>query len=238
MPSPIWQRLLELLIGYELEHENVRAALAFLAELPRDVPALREKAEALEARLEERRRDAEDAERMRHDVDLSVAARARRRLSFINAIVLAGGAGGLFGLRMIGVYVAGYPAVITLVSLLSLTMMISARDFLRGERNRINARIITGILGTTLGVLALFILCWLGGVGLVEAEAISMVIAAVGSGVLAATTDRRLGWCSALFLPTAFVVLALPDLRGLVIAIGGGGAFIVGALIWRRLDGE
>ena len=79
-------------------------------------------------------------------------------------------------------------------------------------------------------------MAWLGDVPFTTGLALVMFVAGVGTTMMAVFVERGLGWTAVGFLLTAVLVLAFPAARGIVMALGCGGSFAIGAWVWRRLD--
>jgi tRNA A-37 threonylcarbamoyl transferase component Bud32 len=231
--------LLELLAEREIARENVHAAEAELAALRElglgDRSALEASLAELRTRLAARERDAADLDKLRRESSLRVNVALRRRLATINGTVLASGAGLLFMLRKLGVYEASYGALMGFCALLTVTVAIGGWVLDRHEGNRANRQIFGAIAVGCAASVLLFGVAWAGDMDIVAAEAMSMIVAATCSGVLATTLDRSLGWTGVCFVLAAILVIALPELRGLWIAVVGGSGFAVGSLVWRKL---
>ena len=230
--------LLALLVTREIGDENLRAAEALFAELAELEPAqaeLEAELEALRGRLRAREREIAEFAEFRHETSLRVNVNLRRRLAIINGSVLGLGAGGLFALRWFGVFDVGYAAVVAFTVLLTITVAVGGWVLDRRENNRVNRQVMSSLVVGCTSVVALFVVAWIYGMDIAAAESLSMIIAMTTSGVVAATIDRGMLWASLLFLVAAIAVMLAPDLRGLWIAVFGGGGFGVASWTWRQL---
>ncbi|MBL4685986.1 MAG: serine/threonine protein kinase, partial [Nannocystaceae bacterium] len=216
------QQLRTELVEYELHHENVRAAAALIDETEEPDPKLKVRLRALESTLAVRRKDADDFAQLRFDGNFNRNASTRHTLLLLNAVVLAGGAGVLFTLRVLGIYVAGFPAVIGLTVLLCVVAGLSTRRARLSPDPEISARMLNGVFITCLAVLVEFNFAWFAGLDLVQAEAMAMLVGAAGAAVLASSVDRRIGWSGLVLLLTGIAIVGIPAYRGLWIVLGGG----------------
>lgn len=227
------QRLRTVLVEYELHHENVRAAAALIEETEERDPKLEARLRALESTLAARKKDADDVAQLRFDRDFDRDASARRRLLLLNAVVLTGGAGAFFILRVLGIYTAGFPAVISFMALLCVVVGLSTRQARLRPSAEISVRMLNGVFITCLAVLVELNVAWFAGLNLVQAEGMAMMVAASGAAVLASSVDRRIGWSGLVLFATGIAIVASPGYRGLWIVLGGGVALAARLLAWR-----
>ncbi|NVB36855.1 serine/threonine protein kinase [Pseudenhygromyxa sp. WMMC2535] len=257
--------LLEFLLERELGLGNAQAAASYLGQLQDEaereargeVPSEADEAieisggrpgyanrladyesrlEQLRARQAAREHDAEALEALRRDASLVVNVALRRRLTMINASILALGAGLLFSVRYFGIYEPSYAAMIVLTGLLTLVTGIGSRFIDRREGNLANRQLMASITAGCAGVVLLFSVAWIGKLDLIATQAMAMVIAATISGVMGATLDRRMLWTGIGFVLAAVLICLVPDLRGLWVSIFGGSSFLLGSALWRRMN--
>jgi hypothetical protein len=229
------QRLLELMIDYEISNDNVRAAAGLLAELPERRPAIEARLREAVSAASVRRQQIADMERHRDAGDLAVSAPLRLRLSIVYGTVLAGSIATVSLLKVLDVRSPGYPDALAVTGVFAITIWSTRRWFEAG--NLVNRRIIDGIAVTCALIAAGFLLAWLGGVGFTAGLALSMLLAAGTTAMTAIYVERGLWFTALAFLATAAGVLLYPPARGLTMALGCLASFGAAALVWHRLRG-
>ena len=230
------QQLLERMIRYALANGDVRAAAGLLRALPEPRPPLeREVEQARRAQLE-RQREIAKLEKLRYDGDINVFSGERRRLAYLHGITLALLAAGLFALRRLGIHEPGYLDAVLVVLVLGGVAFGGRRNARIGESNEVNRRLYDSILAAVVFIELVLCVSWWGALPFPVSLALAMLVAAASTAVVMVFFDHRL-WGSALgFVLTAAAIMAMPELRGLWVAIGGFGSFAVGAIVWRGVE--
>jgi hypothetical protein len=230
------QRLLEWMIRYALDNDDVRAAAGLLGALPEPRPQLeREVDQARRARLE-REREIAKLEELRHDGDINVFSASRRQIAYMHGLTLALLAAGLFALRRLGLHQPGYLDAIVVTLVLGGVAFFGRRRARVGEANEVNRRLYDSILASLLFVELVFCLGWWGGLSFSVSLALVMLVAGANTAVVMVFFDIRVWWSALGFVLTAAAIMAMPELRGLWIAIGGFGSFAAGAIVWREVE--
>ncbi len=227
------QHLLELMVDYELQNGNVRAAAGLLADLPKRVPALEERLRQAVIKATERREEIAALERLRQDGDLAVSAPARVRLSLAYGAVITVAIVTLTTLRRLGIHDPGYPDALGVMLAMAVALVLSRGSWEGG--NLVNRRIIDAI-AASCGLIAVgFLVCWVGDVDFTMGLAISMLIAAATAASLAVFLERGLGLTALGFLITAASISVFPQFRGIILALGNALSFGAAAWVWKRV---
>jgi hypothetical protein len=230
------QRLLERMIRYELRNGNVRAAAGLLGALPEPNPQLeREVDQARQAELE-RQREIAKLEKLRYDGDIDVFSASRRRIAYLHGLTLGLLGVGLFVLRMLGLHQPGYLDAILVTLVLGGVALAGRRSARIGDSNEVNRRLYDSILASLLFVELVFCVGWWGGLPFPVSLALVMLIGGASTAVVMVFFDHRIWWSALGFVLTAAAIMAMPELRGLWIAIGGFGSFAAGAIVWREVQ--
>jgi serine/threonine-protein kinase len=231
------QRLLRLLIRRELDRNNPKGAAELLAALPDPDPDLDREIAEVDERVDTQATDAAAMAKLRREQDLSISVSRRRKASVYNGLALLVGAGVLFTLRVTGIREPGYPDIMAVTAFVAFVMFRTERYISEQTGSTwINRRIFGTLIGVVLSITALFGFAWLAGMNIVHAEGLSMLLAGCMALMAAYTIDRNLVWAGLGFLATALGVLLWPEMRGLVIALGGLASFSLGAWGWRKVE--
>lgn len=138
---------------------------------------------------------------------------------------------------MLGLHEPGYPDAIVVCLILSVVVYLGRRRAMARHRaNEVNRRLFDSILVSVLFVAVLFAVGLWGGVPFPTGLAMGMVVAGATCGIMVVFFDRRLLWTALGFVATGVMVVAMPELRGLWIALGGFASFAVSAIVWREVE--
>ena len=231
------QRLLERMIRYELSNGNVRSAAGLLGALPKPRPQLQREVDRVGQAQLERRREIAKLEKLRYDADINVFTKPRRWLSFLHGLTLALLAAGLFALRQLGLHEPGYPDAIVVALVLGGVVFFGRRRAMaRHSTNEVNRRLFDSILVAILFVVLVFAAGFWGSLPFPVGLALAMLVAGGCTAIMVVFFDARLVWTALGFVLTAVAIMAMPELRGLWIAIGGFGSFAASAIVWREVE--
>ncbi|MCX4246743.1 serine/threonine-protein kinase [Paraliomyxa miuraensis] len=231
------QRLLELMIHYELSNGNVRSAAGLLGALPEARPQLEREVDRVAKAQLERRREIAKLEKLRYDADINVFTSTRRRFSLLHGAVLALLAVGLFALRKLGLHQPGYPdAIVVILVLGGVVFMGRRRATTQSSSNEVNRRLFDSILGSLLFVELVFLLGFWGDIPFPVGLALAMLVGGATCGMMVIYFDRRMVWTALGFVLTGVAIMAMPELRGLWIAVGGFASFASSAILWREVE--
>jgi len=229
------QGLLARMIRWELSNGNVRAAAGLLGALPEPNPVLeREVDQARQAQLE-RQREIAKLERLRYDGDINAFSASRRRMSYLYGLALALMAIGLFALRQLGLHQPGHLDAAIVVLVLGGVAYFGRRHAQKEQSNEVNRRLYDSILGSIVFVELVLGVGWWGGLPFYVSLALAMLVCGASTAVMVVFFDHRLWWTALGFVLTAAAIMAMPELRGLWVAIGGFASFAVGAVVWREV---
>ncbi len=231
------QRLLEMLIRYELSNGNVRSAAGLLGSLPKPRPQLEREVKALSDAQLERRQEIARLEKLRYEGDINVFTKPRAALSLLHGLTLAVLVGGVTMVRRLVGGQPGYPDAIAVIAVLMVVVALGRRRTMtRYNTNEINRRLFDSILVTLALVVGSLGLGWWGAVPYFKGLPMAIFAASACVGIVSVFFDRRLLWMALAFAVVAVAVMAAPEYRGIWIAVGGFGAFAVGGIVWRDVD--
>jgi serine/threonine-protein kinase len=230
------QTLLERLIAFELERDQVDEARRLLDELPEPRPALAEQLAACAERLSAREQRLAQLEQLHHEADTHVDASYRSRLLWVLTAVLVLPIGALVALRLMGLHRAGYPEAFAIALLFAAAIGVLTRDMRRHGANEMTLRLQRAIAAAALLTAVDFLCCMLLKVDLSVALAAALLIGAATTTTMAAIVEPKL-YLSGLVMGLAGLVLAMvPTLRGAMLLIGYGVGTTLAARVWQRRD--
>lgn len=189
------QRALVLMANHHLDAERVGAASLLIDELLEPQPELVARRDALEERIEEREREMQRLEEMRHEADVNVGRHNRS----IFALVLGVLWGGITLARALsagggapGESHGGYLFEVGVVLIIVLgAVFVGGRSLLQNAANR---KMISAIPLMVVGGLGLRILGTLDGVAVETLSNLETFIYGVGGAILAVSLDLRILW--------------------------------------------
>ncbi|MCA9711219.1 MAG: protein kinase, partial [Myxococcales bacterium] len=231
------QRLLELMIRYELANGNLRTAAGLVGSLPHRRPQLEQELERLGNAQQQRRQEIARLERLRFEADINVFSRPRRRLSYLHGLTLAVLVGGLTVLRSLGVHEPGYPDAVFVITVLAVVVAVGRRRAMAEHAaNEANRRLFDSLLGTLVFMVGALVMGWWGGVAYHASLALSILLGSAAAAMNAIFFDRRLVWMTVSLALVAVAVMVSPEYRGVWIAVGGFVAFAASGIIWREVE--
>ena len=230
------QRLRVLMIGYEIDNDNLRAAKAQLAALDEPHPELEARLREAEAEARERVQEIADLERMRAEGDIRAHAMGRIGISWVFGGVLAVVIGTFGVLHAFGLSELGYPEALGIGAL----FLVVAFDTRRRQQvgNLADRRIIDSIFITAVLAVGSLGLSWRGDVDFTIGLALTMYVTGAGTAVMAAVIERSLGWSALGFLVTGALITVFPRLRGVVMGLGCLISFAAAARAWRNVGAQ
>ena len=225
------QRLRVLMVGYEIDNGNLRAAKAQLAALDEPQPELEARLREAEAEARKRVEEVAGLERMRAEGDIRTHAGRRIGISWVFGGILAIVIGTLGVLHAMGLSTLGYPEALG-IGVLFLGVAFDTRRR-RQVGNLADRRIIDSIVITAVMAVLSLGLSWRGDVDFTVGLAITMYVTGAGTAVMAAVIDRSLTWSALGFLVTAALITVFPRLRGVIMGLGCLVSFAAAARAWR-----
>ena len=226
------QSLLEQMIAYELQQEDVKAARRLLAELPAHNEELAREVEALGQRLLARE---ERLQHMQKDVEVGFGARERSRFIFF-----FGGAWTLVTIIMgigplLGVWAMSHLSAVISSSLFS--VVATAWLFLGRQslfQSGVTRKLLFSLVVAGLSVTAIRAAAWHLGLSPQQGIALTCVLLLAASGFVGIALDSDILWMSIPFAMSVVACLLWPAASYLSYGIGLGSAFLFIVIRWRQ----
>lgn len=210
-------QLLLGMAGYEIRHQDHRAAAVLVAEMTHVPAALQQDLDTLGLRLKDADAELRKLKALERDLDLDAGRDVRASFAWAMAIVWAVAPAAAYASQKVYQHTVGHAEYLgagLLFAILSAVSVWLYRDELL--QNRVNRAFVRVILVTAVVMLARRAIVWMLDTPVAEALVDDLLMCCFALGSLAATVDRRIAWGAGVYLLAA---LAAPLMKSHVFAL-------------------
>ena len=207
------QKALEMMAERALENDAYKAASLLISDLPEPSPGLQQRLDRLEEKLSDRRRDYEELQQIRRNIDVDIGRGGR-----VIFMIILGGAwllmtSAAIPLLVLGIFEMNYPRLLGHIVMLTVgTAVITYvwRDYF--VANEIDRRMLTGLITLFSGGVIHRGMSWAMEIPFREMIATEMLVYAVGAAAIAVSLDRRIIGAAIPFGLGGFIAAFWPEL--------------------------
>lgn len=205
------QELMERMIEREIDQEGYKAASLLIADLPRPRPDLERRLENLRAERADREREFEKLKNLERQEDVERGRKSRSIFVFAMGILLAvfsfapGSVDQILGYQL--GYFDYFLQMLLVGSVIAAGLWIGRRQLFQ---NAANKRLVASFLWIFGGIITLRKTAVKIGVATEITISFEMLLAAVASGIIAVTVDRRVLWAAVPYFAGALLCADFP----------------------------